>query len=96
LSDYLEICAEARPNFTLKNTRAQDTIEKGDTTDQVGNAEERGIAEEGAEKGKTEKRDQPQNAPKAGYLERNNFRLFVSVITTASTIFLISGYLSDE
>jgi hypothetical protein len=85
LSNYLEICAEVRPNFTLKNTRDKDTIEKGDITDQVGNAEERGIAEEGAEKGK------------AGYWERNNFRLFVSVIPTASTIFfLISEYLSDE
>jgi hypothetical protein len=82
LSNYLEICAEVRPNFTLKNTRDKDTIEKGDITDQVGNAEERGIAEEGAEKGKA---------------ERNNFRLFVSVIPTASTIFfLISEYLSDE
>jgi hypothetical protein len=93
LSDYLEICVEVRPNFTLENTRAQDTIEKGDITDQVGNAEERDIAGEGAEERKAEKRDRPQNAPKAGYLERNNFRLFVSVTTTVSTY---SEYLSDE
>jgi hypothetical protein len=89
----LKSALKLRPNFTLENTRAQDTI---DITDQVGNAEEREIAEEGAEERKAEKRDRRQNTPKAGYLERNNFRLFVSVITTASTYFLISEYLSDE